>query len=180
VLNGQRQTYRFEEYIRPVEFPGYLDRERSVLIMQGSRHVTSGFITNIRRAGTGIDLAEVEIDFAKIHELYPNCSGAWFRDISPRVKSAGLSGDQVQNDTFFKSMQKLGKMSSLNMDYPYDGLHHPLIVGKRGAIVLVKNYKNIQTIEQRLVIDVFENLISKVWSERKTRWNMPTSVLEPE
>ena len=44
--------------------------------MQGSRHVTSGFITNIRRAGTGIDLAEVEIDFAKIHKLYPNlCFG---------------------------------------------------------------------------------------------------------
>lgn len=182
IIDGRMVRQEFDEYVRPVKFPAYLDRNRGALFMRASHRIANGFLSNIRSGGTGVELIDVEIDFARVSELYPRCLGAWFKNPSPRVKSAGLSGDQIQNDTIFKNLQKLGRMSSLSMEFPYDHVYHPIILGKRGAVVLVKDYKKVKTWEPVLVAGIFEGLVSKAWAERGTKAERytPPTIIDPD
>lgn len=179
IVDNKRRTLTFTEFIQPVDFPAYYDEARNVILFQASKKVCRGLISNLRDGATGIDLVEMEVDFRQIFDICPEYLAAWFRDVSSRVKSAGVSGAQIQNDSIFKSMLKLGRMSSVIISWPHEDVHHPMVITSSGSVVLVKNYRKIPSLELQLVIDVYENLLSKVWRERKARKDDPDSYIEP-
>ena len=106
--------------------------------------------------------------------------GAWFRGVSTRVHSAGLSGTQIQNDRFFKSLKKVAALSNVTIPWLYNDFVHPVMVTGDGGVVLVQNYAGTVALELRMVMDVHDRLLKHVWQEKRSRrWSRDSSPGEP-
>jgi hypothetical protein len=166
LVNAKRQKIDFREYLQPVDFPAYYDEGKKLVIFQAPKKVCRGVLQHLRANPCGFELAEFEVDFAKVLQLNAEYVGAWFKRVSSRVSAAGLSGNQIQDDTLFKSLQQVAALSNVTIPWVYDGLEHPVMITKRGGVVLVQNYEEIG-LELDLVTDVQERLLSRVWHEKK-------------
>lgn len=163
----ERKQVSFTEYLQPVDFQAYINRQKNVLVFQAAREVCRGVLLNLKENKCGIELQEVEIDF---HKLMQHCNeyfGAWFKGVSTRVQSAGLTGTQIQNDPTFATFLQKGELSNVTIPWMYAGAEHRVMVTKRGGIVLVDNYKDNIGLELRVVMDVQDKLLEKVWSIKK-------------
>ena len=165
LIASERRKIDFTEYLQPVDFEAYLDRERSLMIFQAPKKTCRGVLSHLRERPCDVELSEVEVDFAKVMQLNEEYLGAWFRGVSSRVHAAGLSGEQIQDDTLFKSLWKVASLSNVTIPWVYDGAEHPLMLTSRGGVVLVRNYQDI-SLELQLVMDVQERLLQHVWHER--------------
>jgi hypothetical protein len=181
-INGKLEKKDFSEYVRTVEFPAYLNRDLRVIILKANHKVAAGFLKNIRSANTGISLLNTQIDFNKVHELFPRYIAAWFKNLSPNLKSGALSGINIENTVQFKQFLKLGEISALGMDFSYEGQSQPFILGKHSAVSLYKPNKSGLVHEAKLIIRIFEQFVSKTWVERnKASKDVSTpSVIDPE
>ncbi len=150
-INGKLEKKDFSEYVRTVEFPAYLKRDMNAIILKANHKVASGFLNNIKKGNTGVSLLNAEIDFDKVHSLYSRYIAAWFKEISPNVRSLGMSGIKIEDTVQFKQFLALGVISALGMEFPYEGQQHPIILGKRASVTLYKNYKDSLIHESRLV-----------------------------
>jgi hypothetical protein len=169
VIENKRRKLDFTEYLQPVDFPAYLDEEKSILVFQAPKKVCRGVLANLRGNPCGVELVEMVVDFAKVHDLCAEYQGAWFRGVSSRVRAAGISGDQIQHDGLFKRLLKDGELSNVTIPWLLDNVEHRVMVTSTGAIILSHDYKSNQGLELQLVVDVYDKWLSKVWNEKKTR-----------
>lgn len=169
VIGNERQRLDFFEYLQPVDFPAFHDRGRNVVIFQAPKKVCRGVLSNLRANPCGVELVEMVVDFSKVLDQCSEYFGAWFRGVSSRVRAAGLSGDQIQDDALFKKLLKVGEMSNVTIPWMFDDAEHRIMLTGGGAVVLVQDYKANQGFELQLATDVFDKLLSKVWEEKKTR-----------
>lgn len=167
-IGDERRKIDFVEYLEPVDFHAYLERKRQLMIFQAPKKTCRGVLAHLRENPCGIELAEVEVDFTKVMEMKSEYFGAWFRGVSPRVHAAGLSGDQIQDDSLFKSISRVAALSNVTIPWPYDGAEHRVMLTSRGGVVLVQHYQDVG-LELRLVMDVHDQLLHHVWSERERR-----------
>lgn len=180
VVKNKLQKITFTRYIHPVIFTGYMDHIRKIVFFQAPKRVCKGVLSNIKNTSMGIDLSEMEVDFAKAYEICPRYSAVWFRDISSYVRSAGLSGNRLEKDTLFQSMSKLGQLSSVVITWTFEGSDHPIMLTGSGGIILVLDYGDNWLLEVRLVLDLYDGLLSKVWQDRaKGKRPDSGSILEP-
>jgi hypothetical protein len=169
VVNQERKRFEFTEYLEPVDFYSYYDRNRNLVLFQAPRKVCRGVLANLRATSAEIKLTEMVVDFNKVMELHSQYLGAWFRGVSARVRAAGLSGDQIQDDALFKKLWKVGELSNVTIPWLHEGAEHKVMVTSSGAVVLIQEYRNNLGLELSLVMDVHERLVSKVWQERRKR-----------
>ena len=179
VINHERRKFDFTEYLEPVDFPAYYDESRELMLFQAPKKVCKGVLANLREKPCGVDLIEMEVDFGQVLELCSEYQGAWFRSVSSRVRSAGISGDQIQDDALFKKLLKDGILSNVTIPWMQEDAEHRVMITGSGAIVLVQDYKNNLGLELRLVNDVYEQLLCKVWEEKKGRRSSDSSPGEP-
>ncbi len=168
LINNERCRIDFIEYLQPVDFEAYMDEERKLMIFQAPKKVCRGVLSHLRARPCGIELAEMEVDFTKVTQQISEYLGAWFRQVSARVQAAGLSGHQIQDDVLFQSLSKVASISNVTIPWPFEGIEHSVMVTSRGGIVLIQNYPGNVGFELRLVMDVHEKLLQKVWHERGT------------
>lgn len=169
VINSQRRKLDFTEYLEPVDFQAYYATQKKLMIFQAPKRACRGVLGNLRRSDCGIDLVEMVVDFARVLELVSEYQGAWFRGVSTRVRAAGIHGQQIQDDTLFKKLLKEGQLSNVTIPWRLDDAEHRAMVTASGAIILVQDYKANIGLELKIVMDVFENLLSKVWQEKKSK-----------
>jgi hypothetical protein len=169
VVNQERQRFEFTEYLEPVDFYSYYDAQQKLILFQAPKKVCRGVLANLRATSDDIKLAEMIVDFGKVMEHHSEYLGAWFRGVSSRVRAAGLSGDQIQDDALFKKLSKVGELSNVTIPWMYEGAEHKVMVTSSGAVVLIQEYRNNLGVELGLVMDVHQRLLSKVWQERPKR-----------
>lgn len=179
VVDSKRRKLDFTEYLQPVDFPSFYDESRQVILFQAPKKVCRGVLANLKACPQGVELVEMAVDFTKVLEICSEYLGAWFRGISSRVRAAGLSGDQIQDDSLFKKLLKDGELSNVTIPWPLDGTEHRVMVTGTGAVVLVQDYKANQGLELQIVTDVYDKLISKVWEEKKGRRSHIDTPVEP-
>ena len=146
-------------YVHPVDFSAYHDEARKVVLFQAPKKLCRGVLTNIRGKATGVELCEMEIDLNKVCEVCPKFRAIWFRNLSSYVRTAAMSGDQLQNDTLFRKIAKYAEKSSVVIVWSFLGEEHPIMVNGTGAIVLVNDYKKVKALELKLVADVYDRLL---------------------
>jgi hypothetical protein len=159
----------FTEYLEPVDFPAYYATQKKIIIFQAPKKVCKGVFANLRKNDCGVRLIEMEVDFAKVLEEVSVYQAAWFRSVSTRVHAAGIHGEHIQDDTLFKKLLKVGELSNVTIPWRIDGAEHRVMITSSCAIVLAQNYKSNIGLELRIVMDVYDKLLSKVWRERKIR-----------
>lgn len=179
VIDHKRQRFDFSEYLQPVDFPAYYDESKKIVIFQASKKVCRGVVSNLRANPCGVEVVEMVVDFSKVLDLCNEYFGAWFRGVSSRVRAAGLSGDQLQDDALFKKLLKDGELSNVTIPWMFDNVEHRIMVTRGAAIVLIQDYKTNQGLELRLASDVFDKLLSKVWEEKKNHRTPGDCPIEP-
>ncbi len=170
-IDGKRQRFDFVEYLEPIDFPAYLDTSRNLILFNAPKRACRGVLSHLRKKSCGIELIEMEVDFAEVMRRRSECIGAWFRGVSSRVQAAGLSGNQIQDDTFFKNLKKVATMSNVTIPWTYDGYEYSVMVTASGAVELVQSIAGNLALEINLVMDVYEQLLQHVWHERKRKSN---------
>lgn len=166
-INGERRRIDFIEYLEPVDFPAYLDPKRQLILFNAPGRACRGVLSHLRRKPCGIELMEMEVDFAEVMRLRSEYLGAWFRGVSSRVQAAGLSGHQIQDDTFFKNLKKVATMSNVTIPWTFEDFEYSIMLTAGGAVVLVQTIAGNVALELKLVMDVYERLLQHVWHERK-------------
>jgi hypothetical protein len=179
VVNGKLEKIEFREFVQPTRFPAYHDPTKGVFIFQASKKICRGVILNLKGGGSGVILAEMRVDFSKVYEICKEYLGVNFSNVSTYVKSAGLYGKQLQRDPVFKELMRAGFLSSVVISWNWLGEEHPIMLTGRGTVVLVNDYKENEALELRLVEDVFDRLVSKVWEEQKTKTKDGDNHFEP-
>ena len=169
VLGNERQKIDFAEYLEPVDFPAYLDHDRQLMVFNARKAVCRGVLAHLRKKICGIELVEMEVDFGKVMERSDEYLGAWFRGVSARVRAAGLSGTQIQDDRLFKDLKKVAVLSNVTLPWVYDGFEHPIMVTGSGGVVLVHTYAGNVALELRIVMDVHDQLLRHVWQEKRSK-----------
>lgn len=168
LIDGDRREINFSEYLEPVDFAAYLDRTRGIMIFQAPKKTCRGVLDHLRKSDCGVNLSEMKVDFGRVFELQPEYRGAWFKRVSSRVRSAGLSGDMIQDDELFKYLSQIGSMSNVTIPWEFRGLEHDIMITTGGAAVLVQRFNEI-SLELNLVVDVHDRLLVRVWNERDPR-----------
>jgi len=169
VVDSKRRKFDFTEYLQPVDFPAFHDEQRGLVLFQAPKKVCRGVVANLRASPCEVELVEMVVDFTKVLELCSEYQAAWFRGVSSRVRAAGISGDQIQDDALFKKLLKEGELSNVTIPWLLDDIEHRVMVTGAGAVVLVQDYRANQGLELQIVMDVHDKLLSKVWEERKGR-----------
>lgn len=169
VIDSQRRTLDFTEYLEPVDFQAYYATKDKIMVFQAPKKACRGVLGNLKRSSCGVGLTEMVVDFGKVLDLVSEYQAAWFRGVSSRVRAAGIHGDQIQDDSLFKKLLKDGHLSNVTIPWRIDGSDHKVMITSSGAIVLIQDYKSNLGLELKIVMDVFEKLLSKVWYERKTK-----------
>jgi len=167
LIDSKRQRIDFIEYLQPVDFEAFFDPDRNLMIFQAPKKVCRGVLSHLRSNSCGIELAEMEVDFTKVMQLNSEYLGAWFRQVSARVQTAGLTGSQIQDDALFKSLSQVAALSNVTIPWPFESIEHHVMVTSRGGVVLIQSYQENIGLELRLVMDVQEKLLQHVWHERK-------------
>lgn len=166
-IDGERRRIDFIEYLEPVDFPAYLDPKRQLILFNAPRRACRGVLSHLRKKPCGIELVEMEVDFTELMARRSEYLGAWFRGVSSRVQAAGLSGHQIQDDTFFKNLKKVATMSNVTIPWVYEDFEYSIMVTASGAVVLIQTIAGNVGLELKLVMDVYEQLLRHVWHERK-------------
>src|SRR5687767_7745155 len=78
VVNHERQKVDFLEYLEPVDFSAYLHADQGLMLFQAPKKVCRGVLANLRAQPCGVELAEVDVDFAKVMAICTDYMGAWF------------------------------------------------------------------------------------------------------
>jgi hypothetical protein len=172
---NKRERIDFHEYLEPVDFYAYHDHKRKIVMFQAPRVVCKGVFGNLAANSADVALQEMEVDFSLVLQECRQFLGAWFRRVSTRVNSAGLSGNQIQNDNLFRYLAKFGHLSNVTIPWVLSGVEHKVMITQRGSIVLVQNYKD-KAIELQLVLDVYDKLLSKVWRPRELKDDTETQL----
>lgn len=166
VVGTERRRIQFNEYLQPVDFSAYYHQQRNLMIFQAPKKICSGVLAHLKAKFCGVELAEVELDFAEVLKQYDEYLAAWFRGASSRVQAVGLSGNQIQEDNLFKDLQQKADLSSVTIPWLHNELRHRVMLTGRGGVILVDNYQDIG-LELEIVMDVQDRLLQKVWHERK-------------
>jgi hypothetical protein len=169
LVDSTRRRLEFYEYLQPVDFHAYYAAQKKIVIFQAPKKVCKGVLSNLQRSESGIALIEMRVEFPKVLELVDEYLGAWFKGVSARVRTAGLSGDQIQHDRLFKNLLVDGKLSNVVIPWEFEGSTHRIMITEHGAIVLVQDYKSNLGLELRIVMDVLDRLLKLVWEPRKTK-----------
>ncbi len=167
LIDSQKKRIDFSEYLQPVDFKAYFDSEKKLMIFEAPKKVCRGVLSHLKTKPCGIDLIEMEVDFTKVMQLISEYRGAWFKGVSSRVHTAGLTGSQIQDDSLFKNLSKVAVLSNVTIPWPFDGLEHHVMVTSRAGVVLIQNYQDNIGIELNLVRDVQDKLLQHVWHERE-------------
>jgi hypothetical protein len=168
MVEMKRHKIDFAEYLEPVDFPAYFDTTQNLMIFQAPKKVCRGVLQHLKKKPCGITLAEVEVDFVKVMQLTREYFGVWFKGVSTRVQAAALSGNQIQEDSLFKTLQRIGSVSNLTIPWVFGGAEHHVMLTSRGGVILVQNYQDNIGLELQLVMDIQKRLLQKVWHERKS------------
>jgi hypothetical protein len=168
-IDGQRLRLDFVEFLEPIDFPAYHDRNRNLILFNAPKRACRGVLSHLRKKSCGIELVEMEVDFAEVMRRRDECVGAWFRGVSSRVQAAGLSGNRIQDDALFKNLKNTATMSNVTIPWPYDDYEYSIMLTATGAVELVQNIPGNVELEIRIVLDVYEQLLQHVWHERKGR-----------
>ena len=165
-IDGERRRIDFIEYLEPVDFPAYLDMKHQLILFNAPGRACRGVLSHLRKRPCGIELVEMAVDFTEVMRLRSEYLAAWFRGVSSRVQAAGLSGHQIQDDTFFRP-QELATMSNVTIPWTYEDFEYSIMLTASGAVVLVQTIAGNVALELKLVMDVYERLLQHVWHERK-------------
>lgn len=166
-IDGERRRIEFNEYLEPIDFPAYHDANRKLVLFNAPKQACRGVLSHLRKKPCGIELMEMEVDFAEVMRRCSECVGAWFRGVSARVQAAGLSGNQIQDDTLYKSLIKMATMSNVTIPWIYKDCEYSIMLTENGAVVLVQTIAGNIALELEIVMDVYEKLLQHVWHERK-------------
>jgi hypothetical protein len=166
-IGSQKTRVDFSEYLQPVNFKAYFDSEKKLMIFEAPKKVCRGVLSHLKSRPCGIDLTEMEVDFTKVAQLISEYRGAWFKVVSSRVHTAGLTGSQIQDDALFQDLSKVAALSNVTIPWPFDGIEHHVMVTSRAGVVLVQNYQDNIGIELNLVRDVHDKLLQRVWRKRE-------------
>lgn len=169
IIDSKRKKLDFSEYLEPVDFQAYYATQKKLVIFQAPKKVCRGVMANLNAGDCGVKLVEMVVDFAKVMELCSEYLAAWFRGVSSRVRSAGIHGEQIQQDGLFKKLLKDGVLSNVTIPWKLDDAEHRVMITANGGVVLVQDYKANLGLELKIVMDVHEKLLSKVWEEKKSR-----------
>lgn len=179
LVGSERKRIQFNEYLQPVDFFAYFHKDRNLMIFQARKKVCSGVLNHLRAKFCGVELLEVELDFAEVLKRNSEYQAAWFRGASSRVHAVGLSGNQIQEDSLFKELQRNADLSSVTIPWLLNDVRHSVMLTRRGGVILQQNYQDIG-LELELVMDVQEKLLKHVWHERtpqcKTDQDLPNEV----
>ena len=166
--NNKLERLNFNQYHRPVDFLAYYDSKRQVLVLPQAKAICKAVFLNLN-AISSLESVEMEIDFKKVGGICRKYQGAWFRGISAKVNAVGLVGNDIQEDDNFIKFRKIGEFSNVTIPWQFGGVSHPVMLTKSAAIVLQKDYKSDQSLELSLVLNVFDNVVSKCWQEKPKR-----------
>jgi len=167
-FDGNRQHLSFDKYNRHVDFFAYHDSTRKIMILPQAKAICKPVYQNLNMISS-LSLFEMEIDFNKVGQICAEYLGAWFRKISSKVNAVGLVGNQIQDDDNFKKFRRLGEFSNVTVPWLFDGISHPIMITKSCAVVLQRDYRNNQSLELALALDVFDKVLSKCWSVKQKR-----------
>jgi hypothetical protein len=45
-----------------------------------------------------VRFGEISLDFKKLPKVFSTLTGAWFRNVSPNIRSEGFTGDAIQGE----------------------------------------------------------------------------------
>lgn len=169
IIDSKRKKLDFSEYLEPVDFQAYYATQKKLMIFQAAKKVCRGVLPNLHSGDCGVKLIEMIVDFAKVLELCSEYQGAWFRGVSSRVRAAGIHGEQIQQDGLFKKLLKDGVLSNVTIPWKMDEAEHRVMITANAGVVLVQDYKANLGLELKIVMDVYERLLSQVWEVKKTR-----------
>lgn len=176
VIASKRETIRFDEFFEPVDFSAFHGNRDKIVIFSAAKDVCRGVYRNVSKSSAEVKLLEMTVDFGAVLERVPFTAfqGAWFRKVSPKISAAGLHGDDIQSDRWFKRLLVEGELSNLTLFWELDGVQHKIMITKSAAVVFVHDFNSDQGIELTVAMDVYERLLKHVWSVKKRRKNEPS------
>ncbi|MBL8822814.1 MAG: hypothetical protein JNJ77_09525 [Planctomycetia bacterium] len=160
VIESRAETLEFLEYLEPVDFLSYYVPKKKLLVMQAPKLTCRGVVKNLKET-KGTKIAELKVSFDKIMTLQDEYAGAYFRELTSRVKAAGLHGDQIQDDQLFKNFLKIGKLSCVIIPWKIGSLDTKVMITAVGGVVLTQEFGSLQK-ELELVLDVHKQLLVKI------------------
>ena len=164
MLNGVRVSLELHEYLKAVEFNGYYDRANRVIFFQSSKKATKGVINNLKDTENTFEFVEMVVDFNKLKAICPNIKTVWIKNVNSRITQATLQGSRLQEEDLYKDISSK-EHSGVIIDWPFDHNEHPVLVTANGSIALVRTYLT-PSYELDLVTNIFDKLLSKIWSEK--------------
>ena len=119
------------------------------------------------------------VDFEKVLELCSKYQAAWFRGVSARVRAAGVHGEDIQDDGLFKKLLKDGELSNVQIPWQMEDAEYRVMITGNCGVVLIQDFSTNLGLELKVVMDVHERLLSKVWYEKKSRKKDEDIPIEP-
>jgi hypothetical protein len=165
--NEERKKVQFSEYLEPVDYFAFYSAPRQIIAFQAKKETCKGVIGNLRANPCGVVLQEMVVDFKEVLSRCREYQGAWFRNVSTRVRAAALSGDEIQNDALFINLLAAGDLSNVTIPWSFEEGVHSVMITSTAAICLLHDYPENQGFELRLIMNVFDDLLSKVWGQKK-------------
>jgi hypothetical protein len=156
----------FQEYFHPVRFLSYYVPSEELIIFQAPKEECREVAKQINGQSNHFEnlrVIERKVDFSNISKYVSEFSGTWFRGISPEVRSASLSGSNIQNDPFFQDFSTRGIINNITFPFMYGSAEHRIMVTERSAVVLVEDYRDDLSLELELVLDAKKNIVEKLW-----------------
>jgi hypothetical protein len=160
------ETLEFEEYFHPVRFFAYYSSIEQALIFQAPKDVCKDVSKIIRDNPADFEMMEVterQVDFDKIGQYVNEFFSTWFRGISAEVRSANLTGVNIQDDPYFKEFLKRGVIKNVIIPLEFENIEHRVMVTEHAAVVLVDDYRNDTILELSLVLEAKKKIIEKLW-----------------
>ena len=105
-----------------------------------------------------------EVDLQKLKdENHPHVRGGWFRDLEmDDVSTAAIFGANVSDSDEWDKYETSGTLSSLVIEFAYQGNRHSVNISASGAITLYSNYDEAQSLD---LVEKFNDLAMKYQTE---------------
>jgi hypothetical protein len=162
IENGKRVMNAVTSYLKPEEFNAYYSDSEKVIVFNTPKAITRGLVTNLKRTEADrIEFSEFKVDLEQARLRCDELINANVKSPTSRVKSASIYGSQLQNDSLFKAMSK-GELSSITVNWTFDHCLHPIIISSGCGITPQKKYKNLESYQVELAVDIYDKLLSQV------------------
>ena len=158
VANMERRKAIFIE-----EFHIYLPPNSSYILVETTAKNSRELLKRIKQKDSRFQYKLREVDLLAMKNQTQHVRGGWFRDLDiADVSTAAIFGNNVGDSDEWERYETSGKLSSLVIEFSYQGEHHSVNISASGAITLYSNYDEASALA---LVEKFNDIAMKFQKE---------------